>query len=188
MAPFRTLWAHAMGHDAVMRDPIHEVIERWYAHLRGELPGGFDSLLAEDCVFVSPIVFKPQAGRELTKMYLQAASETLSGDGSEVALGQPTEDGGPGPGAIDATSPDTDVSHEPPGSFRYTKQVLSGNHAVLEFETTIEGTYVNGVDIITCDGAGMISEFRVMIRPLRAVNLLHAKMAEMLESMGALRD
>ena len=42
------------------------------------------------------------------------------------------------------------------GGFRYTKQVLSGDTAVLEFETTVQGKYVNGVDIIRCDDAGRI--------------------------------
>jgi hypothetical protein len=53
----------------------------------------------------------------------------------------------------------------------------------LEFETSIEGKYVNGVDIITCNESGLISEFRVMIRPLQAVNLVHRQMGELLEKM-----
>ena len=69
------------------------------------------------------------------------------------------------------------------GDFRYTKQVLSGDTAVLEFETTVEGKYVNGVDIIRCDAAGRIVEFRVMIRPLQAVNLVHEQMRAILASM-----
>jgi hypothetical protein len=69
------------------------------------------------------------------------------------------------------------------GGFRYTKQVLAGDTAVLEFETTVEGKYVNGVDIIRCDDDGKIVEFRVMIRPLQAVNLVHQQMAAMLERM-----
>jgi hypothetical protein len=60
---------------------------------------------------------------------------------------------------------------------------MSGNVAVLEFETTVDGKYVNGVDIVTCDDEGRIVEFRVMIRPLQAVNLVHRQMAAMLESM-----
>ncbi|MEZ5135574.1 MAG: hypothetical protein R2699_11120 [Acidimicrobiales bacterium] len=71
-----------------------------------------------------------------------------------------------------------------PGAFRYVKQVLAGNHAVLEFETTMDGTYVNGVDIITCDDDGLIVEFKVMLRPLQAVNLVHAQMKAMLERMS----
>ena len=69
------------------------------------------------------------------------------------------------------------------GDFRYTKQVTSGDTAVLEFETTLEGKYVNGVDIIRCDDSGRIVEFRVMIRPLQAVNAVHEQMRAMLDSM-----
>ena len=66
------------------------------------------------------------------------------------------------------------------GAFQYTKQVLSGDTAVLEFETSVEGKYVNGVDIIRCDDAGRIVEFRVMLRPLQAVNVVHQKRGELL--------
>jgi ketosteroid isomerase-like protein len=69
------------------------------------------------------------------------------------------------------------------GDFRYTKQVTSGDTAVLEFETTLEGKYVNGVDIIRCDDSGRIIEFRVMIRPLQAVNAVHEQMRAMLDLM-----
>lgn len=62
------------------------------------------------------------------------------------------------------------------GSFRYTKQVLSGDTAVLEFETSVDGRYVNGVDIIRCDGAGRIVEFRVMMRPLQGIQAVHEQM------------
>jgi hypothetical protein len=71
------------------------------------------------------------------------------------------------------------------GDFRYTKQVLTGDTAVLEFETTLDGKYVNGVDIIRCDDRDVIVEFRVMIRPLQAVNAVHEQMKAMLESMQA---
>ncbi len=56
---------------------------------------------------------------------------------------------------------------------------------MLEFETTIDGIYINGVDIITIategDQAGTIVEFKVMVRPLQAVNLLHQLMKAQLE-------
>jgi len=54
--------------------------------------------------------------------------------------------------------------------FLNTKQVVVGDVAMLEFETTIVGKYVNGVDIICCDDTGHIAELRVMIRPLQAIN------------------
>jgi hypothetical protein len=47
----------------------------------------------------------------------------------------------------------------------------------------VAGKYVNGVDIIRCDDAGRIVEFRVMIRPLQAVNAVHQQMQEMLASL-----
>lgn len=140
---------------------IEKTIENWHRHIRGELPGGLDELLADDVVFYSPIVFSPQKGKEITKLYLNAAGATLGGDGSDGLSG-----------AALAKSP-----------FRYTKEVLCGNHAVLEFETTSAGKYVNGVDIITVNAEGRISEFKVMIRPLQAVNLLHQQMAAMLKKM-----
>ena len=61
--------------------------------------------------------------------------------------------------------------------------MLAGDTAVLEFETTVEGKYVNGVDIIRCNDEGRIVEFRVMIRPLQAINLVHRQMAATLEQM-----
>ncbi|MBI4883201.1 MAG: nuclear transport factor 2 family protein [Actinobacteria bacterium] len=140
---------------------IQQVIEQWHAYLRGELSGGLDELLDDDVVFYSPIVYTPQRGKAITAMYLHAAGQTLPGDKSAA-----NSSGGAG------------------GGFRYTKQVLGDDTAVLEFETTIEGKYVNGVDIIRANAAGRIIEFRVMIRPLQAVNLVHRQMATMIEKMS----
>jgi hypothetical protein len=142
-------------------DPIDAVMEKWHAHLRGQLPGGLDELLDDDVVFFSPIVYTPQEGKTITKLYLQAAGQTLPGDSGETGKGS---DGGS-------------------GRFRYTKTVTTGDTAVLEFETTVEGKYVNGVDIIRCNDAGRIVEIRVMIRPLQAINLVHAQMKTALERM-----
>jgi hypothetical protein len=138
---------------------IEPVIEQWHAYLRGELPGGLDGLLDDEVVFYSPIVFTPQRGKAITALYLRAAAQTLPGDGP--------------------ISVDPDGEPVRPG-FRYTKSVLAGDTAVLEFETSVEGTHVNGVDIIRCNEHGRIVEFRVMIRPLQAVNLVHQRMAAML--------
>jgi hypothetical protein len=55
---------------------------------------------------------------------------------------------------------------------------------MLEFETTVEGKYANGVDIITCDDDAMITEFKVMMRPLQAINAVHAQMKAMLEQLA----
>jgi ketosteroid isomerase-like protein len=129
---------------------IEKVVEQWHGFVTGRSSEGLDSLLADDVVFYSPIVYTPQRGKEMTTMYLLAAAATLPGDGG--------------------------------ASFHYTKQVIAGDIAVLEFETTIDGKYINGVDIIRCDETGHIVEFRVMIRPLQAVNLIHEKMGALLAS------
>lgn len=67
-------------------------------------------------------------------------------------------------------------------TFRYVREVLGPGDAVLEFETEIDGVVVNGVDMIRWNEAGRIVEFKVMIRPLKAVNLIHERMAAMLQA------
>lgn len=69
-------------------------------------------------------------------------------------------------------------------SFHYTGEWFSPNGAVLEFVTVIDGIKVNGVDIIHWTDAGKIDHFKVMVRPLKAINLLHQKMGAMLERMA----
>ncbi len=145
-------------------DPINACMERWHEHMSGRLDGGLDAVLHPDVVFLSPIVFTPQKGIDITKAYLSAAGGTLGGDE---------------PGSS------SDGESAGGGGFRYTKEILDGNHGVLEFETSIDGKYVNGIDMISCDDDGMITEFKVMIRPLQAINLVHAQMKAMLEKMAA---
>ena len=70
-------------------------------------------------------------------------------------------------------------------SFHYVKEVVTDKHAVLEFQCDLDGIVVNGVDIMTFDDQGKISEFKVMVRPLKAVNELHARMKAMLEQFAA---
>ncbi|MFK7917479.1 MAG: nuclear transport factor 2 family protein [Ilumatobacter sp.] len=152
-------------------DPIHGCIERWHEHTKGRLEGGLDAILHPDVVFLSPIVFTPQRGIDITKAYLGAAGGTLGGE-------KPS-----GNASADLVGDDGDS--KPDGAFRYTKEILDGHHAVLEFETSIDGKYVNGIDMMTCDDDGMITEFKVMIRPLQAINLVHAQMKAMLEKMGS---
>ena len=68
-------------------------------------------------------------------------------------------------------------------SFKYLREVVSGNNAFLEFSTVIEGITVNGVDMITWSTDGRITDFIVMIRPLKAINLIHRMMGEMLQKV-----
>jgi SnoaL-like domain len=67
-------------------------------------------------------------------------------------------------------------------SFRYVRELQGDRDAVLEFEVKLDGIAVNGVDMIKWNDAGKITEFKVMLRPLKAVNLIHQKMAEMLQA------
>ena len=67
-------------------------------------------------------------------------------------------------------------------SFRYVREIVGASDAMLEFETEIDGVLVNGVDIIKWNDAGLITEFKVMIRPLKGINVIHQKMAAMLQA------
>jgi ketosteroid isomerase-like protein len=67
-------------------------------------------------------------------------------------------------------------------SFRYVRELRGDNDAVLEFELELDGVYINGVDMIRWNDAGRITEFKVMLRPLKAVQLIHEKMAAMLQA------
>lgn len=144
---------------------IHQVVENWHKHLRGDFPGGLDELLHDDVVFYSPVVFTPQKGKAITKLYLQAAGSTFS---------EPAEEGQTA--GLESASKS--------GNFKYIKEVVSGNTVMFEFETTMDGKYVNGIDLITCDDEGKIIEFKVMIRPLQAMNAVHQAMGAMLEKLS----
>ena len=128
----------------------HPVIAAWHRIVDSRDPSGLDSLLADDAVFHSPVVHTPQRGKVLTRAYLSAAMQVLTGDG-----------------------------------WRYVREVVSANDAVLEFETLIDGVLVNGVDLIHWDDAGRITDFKVMIRPLQAIEKVHALMGQMLSARGA---
>lgn len=67
-------------------------------------------------------------------------------------------------------------------TFRYVREIIGPSDAMLEFETEIDGVLVNGVDIVRWNEAGRIVEFKVMIRPLKAINLIHERMAAMLQA------
>ena len=120
-------------------------IEAWHALVRSHDPRGLEALLAEDAVFVSPVVHTPQRGKALTKAYLSAAFL---------------------------------VFFNP--SFRYVREIQGPSDAMLEFETEIDGVLVNGVDIIKWNEEGKIIEFKVMVRPLKAIQLIHERMAALM--------
>lgn len=67
-------------------------------------------------------------------------------------------------------------------SFRYVRELTGERDAILEFQVEIDGIQVNGVDMIKWNEHGKIVEFKVMLRPLKAVNLIHQKMGAMLQA------
>jgi hypothetical protein len=136
-------------------------VEKWYEVIKSDNPDKFDEILAEDCVFYSPVVYTPQRGRELTKMYLMAAGGVFGGEDSPKEI-------------LDETSP---------SKFKYIKEIIGENSAVLEFESEIDGIYVNGIDLISWNEENKITEFKVIVRPLQAVNKLHQQMQDMLEKI-----
>jgi hypothetical protein len=119
----------------------------WHDLVQTRNVKGLAALLADNCVFHSPVVHTPQVGKAVTLQYLSAAFR---------------------------------VFFNP--SFRYVREVAGANDAVLEFQVEIEGIAVNGVDMIKWGADGKIVEFKVMIRPLKAITLIHQKMAAMLQA------
>lgn len=133
-------------------------IEEWHRLVRNMSEAGLEAVLAEDVVFHSPVVHSPQEGRDLTKLYLMAAFNVFPGTPKDS--GKPAET-----------------------KFRYVREVVGDRDAVLEFETEVEGIFVNGVDMIRWNDDGKIIDFKVMIRPLKAIQKIHAQMGAMLEKL-----
>lgn len=67
-------------------------------------------------------------------------------------------------------------------SFRYVREIVGERDAMLEFEVEIDGIVVNGIDLISWNDADRIVQFKVMIRPLKAISLIHQKMAALLQA------
>ena len=136
-------------------------VEKWNEVMKANDMDKLDELLAEDVVFYSPVVYTPQKGKDITKMYLMAAGGVF-GEGTKDEV-------------ID--------SNNSQSKFKYIKEIIGEKSALLEFETEMNGIYVNGVDVISWNEEEKITEFKVIVRPLQAVNMLHQKMQAMLESM-----
>jgi hypothetical protein len=125
-------------------------LARWHAIATARDARALPDLIAEDCVFHSPVVHTPQAGRARVVGYLAAAIAVLGND-----------------------------------RFRYVREIVGVQDAVLEFTTVIDGIEINGVDLIRWNEAGQIVDFKVMVRPLKAMNLVHEKMAALLAARQA---
>ena len=68
--------------------------------------------------------------------------------------------------------------------FAYVRELVDGNHVLLEFTNELDGIHINGIDLIEFDDAGMIKDFKVMVRPMKAMNKLWELMAAQLEAAG----
>ena len=121
----------------------------WHLLVKNNDPDALEALLAEDAVFLSPIVHTPQVGRARAGLYLRTALALLNN-----------------------------------GAFRYVGEWTADRSAVLEFEGLVDGITINGVDMIWWNEAGLITRFKVMVRPLKAIQLMHAQMGAMLAAAG----
>lgn len=68
--------------------------------------------------------------------------------------------------------------------FRYLREIVDGDQAMLEFQTELDGILINGVDIIRWNDDGQIADFKVMVRPLKAINKVWERMGEMLATQA----
>ncbi len=126
-----------------MSQPV--AIARWHEIVRRRDVAALDALLADDVVFLSPVVRTPQPGKALTKAYLGAAVGALLNE-----------------------------------TFRYVGEWTGPDSAVLEFVAVIDGIEVNGADFIAWNAADQIVSFKVMIRPLKAIELVRQRVAAQL--------
>ena len=124
----------------------HPGLARWHAYMES---GGdaalLSALIAENCVFHSPVVHTPQAGKPVVMAYLLAAAKVLGND-----------------------------------AFHYVRELVDGDEVMLEFVTELDGISVNGVDIMHFNTDGQISDFKVMVRPLKAINAVWQMMGAQL--------
>lgn len=67
--------------------------------------------------------------------------------------------------------------------FSYEREIIGAHDAALEFVSEIDGIHINGVDLIRWREDGRIIDFKVMVRPLKAINALHQAMASMLQNL-----
>jgi len=124
-----------------------DALAHWHRVVAARDPLLLADLLTEDATFHSPIVHRPQEGRDLVTLYLTGAMHVLGND-----------------------------------TFRYVREVVGDSDAVLEFVAEVDGVHVNGVDMISWDRANRITDFKVMLRPMRAIELVRDKMAELLQA------
>ena len=126
-----------------MKNPI----EQWHEVVKLRDYSLLETILSEDVIFYSPVVYTPQKGKKIALQYLAAASEVFNTN-----------------------------------SFRYEKEIVMNRSASLEFSLNINETDINGIDLISWNNDNKINEFKVFIRPLQGVNVIHQLMQSMLEN------
>jgi SnoaL-like domain len=126
---------------------VKTTIAAWHAYMQSPTIEALSAMLANDCVFYSPVVHTPQRGKAMTTAYLWSAAQVFS----------------------------------PDSGFTYAQEIIGAYSVMLEFNATVDGIAINGVDIIHVNAAGLIDEFKVMVRPMKGMQMLQAKMAERLE-------
>ena len=126
-----------------MKNPI----EQWHEVVKLRDYSLLETILSEDVIFYSPVVYTPQKGKKIALQYLAAASEVFNTN-----------------------------------SFRYNKEIVMNRSASLEFSLNINETDINGIDLISWNNDNKINEFKVFIRPLQGVNVIHQLMQSMLEN------
>ena len=126
-----------------MKNPI----EQWHEVVKLRDYSLLETILSEDVIFYSPVVYTPQKGKKIALQYLAAASEVFNTN-----------------------------------SFKYDKEIIMNRSASLEFSLNINETDINGIDLISWNNDNKINEFKVFIRPLQGVNVIHQLMQSMLEN------
>ena len=124
-----------------------EAVKIWHQAMKSKDASIWNELLDDDVVFHSPVVFTPQKGKKITMMYLMAATGVF---GSANKISRLSE-------SIQAES-----------KFHYINEIVGENSALLEFESEIEGTYINGADLLKWNENNKLTEVKVMVRPLQA--------------------
>jgi hypothetical protein len=128
-----------------MNSPYPPALAHWHSIMQERNVAGLAHLLADEVVFHSPVVAKPQVGKPITSAYLSAAMQVFGNE-----------------------------------TFKYVREIVQSDGAVLEFELEIDGIHINGIDMLRWNTNHQLTEFKVMLRPLKAINIIHQKMGEML--------
>ncbi len=125
-----------------------EGLALWHQFVESKNVLLLDDLVAEEVIFHSPVVWTPQKGKDIVKMYLIAAGQLIANT-----------------------------------NFEYVREISNANFTVLEFKTSIDGISIEGVDLLTFNKENKLVDIKVMIRPLKAVHIIHQKMGEFLSKI-----